>query len=80
MRIASLARAPRLAAHVHVLPAQVAARTMASQKSGRTALEEMDTKGAFVRKDAVHRHWIKKGSRFEPEGALRFDDVVTRER
>ncbi|KDD75622.1 hypothetical protein H632_c587p0, partial [Helicosporidium sp. ATCC 50920] len=42
-------------------------RRMRDTQALQTALEEMDTKGAFVRKDAVHRHWIKKGSRFEPE-------------
>lgn len=37
-------------------------------QAARTALEEMGTKGEFVRKESDYRQWIKAGSEFPPEG------------
>lgn len=38
----------------------------------RTALEEMDAKGEFKRKESQFRNFIKKGGEFEPEGKWRW--------
>ena len=36
--------------------------------AARSALEEMDDKGEFKRKDSTYRDLVKKGSKFEPAG------------
>ena len=36
--------------------------------AARSALEEMDEKGEFKRKDSTYRDFVKKGSKFEPAG------------
>jgi hypothetical protein len=43
----------------------------ASDKAGRTALEESSKEGAFVRKESTFRNWISEDSeKFKPEGGL----------
>ena len=44
-------------------------RLVRTMVKARSALEEMGSKGEFVRKDSVWRDTIKEGSRFAPEGA-----------
>ena len=36
--------------------------------AARSALDEMDDKGEFKRKDSTYRDFVKKGSKFEPAG------------
>ena len=43
---------------------------MTSAQAARTALDEMGTKGEFVRKDSDFRSWVKSGSEYPPEGRL----------
>lgn len=38
--------------------------------TARSALEELGTKGEFIRKESVWRDAIKEGSRFPPEGKV----------
>ena len=44
------------------------AMAIGQKQKGRTALQEADADGAFKRRDSVYRHFVKKGSEFEPEG------------
>ena len=44
------------------------AMAIGQKQHGRTALQEADADGAFKRRDSVYRHFVKKGSEFEPEG------------
>ena len=36
--------------------------------AARSALDEMDDKGEFKRKDSTYRDFVKKGSKYEPAG------------
>ena len=45
------------------------AMAIGQNQKGRTALQEADSDGAFKRRDSVYRHFVQKGSQFEPAGA-----------
>lgn len=65
-RMSAAAATPVVAAAA----AESGAQPSGGAVAARTALEEMKG-GAFVRKDATFRNWIKAGSEdFPPEGAL----------
>ena len=46
------------------LPGRAGLKVMAA----RSALDEMDDKGEFKRKDSTYRDFVKKGSKYEPAG------------
>ena len=58
-------RRPCISPHVYTKQQR---RLAVSPQAARTALEEMGSKGEFVRKESDYRKWVKPGSEFPPEG------------